>query len=102
MRKFKAILAVTVFCSAVSWVVAAESVLVTGVDAVVHNSVVTFQEVDLSVAPFAEDLRRRYQGKPEAYQEKVTEILNDNLQQMISQQVILHEYERAGYKIPES
>ena len=102
MRMFKAILAVTIFCSAASWVVAAEPLLITGVDAVVHNSVVTYQEVDLSVAPFVQDLQRRYQGKPEAYQEKLTEILNDNLQQMISQQIILHEYERAGYKIPDS
>jgi len=101
MRIFKAFLGAAILCSSVSWA-KAESELITGVHAVVHNSVVTYQEVELSVTPYVEGLRAKYRGQPDAYNQRLTEILNDSLQDMINMQVVLHEYERAGYKIPES
>jgi parvulin-like peptidyl-prolyl isomerase len=101
MRTFKIILAGVILYSFANQV-QAEPQLVTGVDAVVHDSIITYQEVEFSTAPVLGELRRRYSTQPDMYRQKLTEVLNDNLQQMINQQLILHEYERAGYKIPDS
>jgi peptidyl-prolyl cis-trans isomerase SurA len=76
--------------------------LVTGIEAVVHDSIITYQEVEFITAPVADELRRKYQGQPEVYQQKLAGALHENLQFLMNQQLILREFERAGYKIPES
>jgi peptidyl-prolyl cis-trans isomerase SurA len=75
---------------------------VNGIKSVVHDSVVTFRDVESLTAPVADVLRRQYRGQPDAYQKKITEALNDNLEQLIERQLILHDFVAAGYAIPES
>ena len=70
----------------------AEAQLVNGVDAVVHDSVVTFSEVEVMTLPAEDVLERRYRDQPEVFQKKLTDARNDNLEQLMERQLILHDF----------
>lgn len=82
--------------------VEAEAVLVNGVEAVVHDSIVTVQEIQDMTEPYVDDLRRQYGDRPDLLEQKVSEAAKQNLDQLIERQVILHEFDTAGYNLPES
>jgi peptidyl-prolyl cis-trans isomerase SurA len=70
----------------------AEAVLVNGVQAVVHDSVVTFGEVQTLTLPAEQMLVREYRGQEEMFQKKLSDARNDSLQQLIERQLILHDF----------
>ena len=76
--------------------------LADGIKAIVHDSVITYQEVEAYTAPFAEQLRRQYRTQPEVYAKKLAETLNDSLEQLLQRQLILHDYKAGGYSMPEA
>jgi peptidyl-prolyl cis-trans isomerase SurA len=75
---------------------------INGIKAVVHDSVVTFHQVDVQTAPAADVLLREYRTEPEVYRKKIAEALDTSLEQLIDRQLILHEFETAGYNLPDS
>jgi len=75
--------------------------LVNGIQAIVHDAVVTKQEVELYTAPAAEVLLRRYRTQPEVYARKLTEALNENLEELLKRQLILRDFKTGGYNLPE-
>ena len=76
--------------------------LVNGIDAIVHDSIITMEEVQDLTEPYAEDLRRQYADHPDILGQKIADAYKDNLQQLMERQLILHEFETAGYNLPES
>lgn len=70
----------------------AEPELVNGVRAVVHDSVVTHAEVLLMTLPAEEVLAREYRGQPELFQKKVADARDENLEQLIERQLVLHDF----------
>jgi parvulin-like peptidyl-prolyl isomerase len=80
----------------------AEADLVNGIRAVVHDSIVTLDEVDQMTEPYVEDLRRQYGDRSDIVGPKVDEAAKQNMEQLIERQLILHEFDTAGYKLPES
>jgi peptidyl-prolyl cis-trans isomerase SurA len=99
MKTLRAILTVVVACSGG---LALQAQVVDGIKAVVHDSVITFQEVDIYTASAADVLGRQYRNDPETYQKKLTEALNENLDQLVERQLILRDFAAAGYNVPES
>ena len=75
--------------------------LVNAIKAVVHDAVVTQEEVEAYTAPVEETLRQRYRNQPEAYQRELLKALNENLEERLRRQLILHEFKAGGYNIPE-
>ena len=75
--------------------------LVDGIKAVVNSGVVTFAEVEEFAAPAAQALRREYAGEPNLFQQKLGDALNDGLEQLIERQLILHDFDVEGYKLPD-
>ena len=73
-----------------------------GIKAIVHDSVVTVQEVQASTAPLVDDLRRQYRNQPDAYEKKLAEVMKENLEILLDRQLILHDFKTAGYNLPES
>jgi len=73
-----------------------------GIRAVVHDSVITADEVELSIALAAERLSQQYASRPELFQTKITELRAAKLEALLDQQLILHEFKTAGYSLPES
>ena len=76
--------------------------LVNGVKAVVHKSVITYGEVESDVLMLADEYKRQYGRQPGVYEEKINAALKDSLNRAIEQQLMLHDFETAGYNLPES
>jgi peptidyl-prolyl cis-trans isomerase SurA len=91
MRKFCAML-VGVAALALALQVRGEALLVDGVQAVVHDSIVTYMEVLNMSLPAEQVLARTYRGQFDMYQKKAVEARNDSLEQLIERQLILHDF----------
>jgi parvulin-like peptidyl-prolyl isomerase len=103
MRILCAILTVAVVIGLGSKARAAQPELADGIDAIVHDTIITFQTVDNATTPIADELRRQYYGQPEVYDKKLTEALKENLDRLMENKLILHEFDTAGkYNLPES
>ncbi len=76
--------------------------LVDGVKAVVNSGVITFAEVEDFAAPAAQALRREYADQPNVYQQKLGDALNDGLEQLVERQLILHDFDTEGYRLPDT
>jgi parvulin-like peptidyl-prolyl isomerase len=73
-----------------------------GIRAVVHDSVITYQDVDILNAQTANELRRQYAGQPEQLARKAAEVQTNNVEQLLAKQLILKEFKTAGYTLPDS
>jgi len=77
--------------------------LVDGVLAVINDTVITRQQVEAFVAPAIESLQRENAGQPDAVlQQKLTGVINDGLEQLVERQLILHDFDTEGYRMPDS
>jgi parvulin-like peptidyl-prolyl isomerase len=91
MRIFCVMLTVgAVLCTA--WRVPAEEQPVNGIQAVVHDSVVTLSEVQVLTLPAMEMLFRQYRDQRLVLQKKVLDAQNESLEQLIERQLILHDF----------
>jgi len=80
----------------------AEAELVNGIDAIVHDSLITFQEVDDASGRAAMQVRQEYGNQPEVLRKKLADVYKENLEELQQRQLILHEFQTAGYNLPES
>lgn len=76
--------------------------LVDGIQAVVHDSIITYQDVQEYTRPLVDQLRQQYSNDPKEFQAKVYKAWNDNLERLVENQLILHDFKTAGYNLPES
>ena len=91
MRAICAILIVGAVIGSVPQV-RAEPELVDGVQAVVHDSVVTLSDVQIMSLPAEKVLFDRYRAQPEMYLKKLSDARNDSLGQLIERQLILRDF----------
>lgn len=80
----------------------AEAELVNGIQAVVHDSIITVQEIQDMTEPYVDNLRLQYPDRPDLVEQKAEDQAKQNLEQLVERQLILHEFETAGYNLPES
>ena len=73
-----------------------------GISAVVHDAVITFDEVEFATEQTAEALGRQFRTQPDLFQKRMSEARSDNLDKLLSRQLILHDFKTAGYSLPES
>ncbi len=94
------------FCAAVLLLAAglspAQAGLVNAIQAVVHDTVITRQDVEEMTLPAVKELERQYRGRNDIINKKLAEAERDNLEQLAQRQLILHEFQTAGYSLPES
>jgi parvulin-like peptidyl-prolyl isomerase len=72
-----------------------------GIKAVVNDKVITYAEVEDYARDAANALRQQYATQPVVFQQKLNELLNDALDQLVERQLILHNFE-TDYKMPDS
>jgi parvulin-like peptidyl-prolyl isomerase len=78
----------------------AQAELANGIMAVVHDSVITYGEVDARTdVPF---LVRKYGDQPEVFQKELDKLRKENLDLLMNRQLVLHEFNTAGYSLPDS
>ncbi len=78
-----------------------EADLADAIEAIVHDSVISYQDVEAWTAQAADVLRRQYGNRPEEFQKKLADAQKDGLEQLLARQLILHEFKTA-YNVPES
>ena len=66
--------------------------LVTGIEAIVDESLITHEEVEAMTAPAAELLFRQYRNEPDLLQKKLSDARNDSRDQLLSRQLILRDF----------
>src|ERR1044071_8392808 len=86
MKFLRGILAAMVVLSGVR----ARADLVDGVSAIVHDSIITLQEVEDATMDVARELQPKYRGQPAEFQKRLYEAQKDNLDQLVERQLILH------------
>jgi peptidyl-prolyl cis-trans isomerase SurA len=104
MKKLCALAAAAVFAGAAPQLRAdaAGGHFLNGIVAIVHDSVITWDDVDLLNKQTLEPLQRQYRDRPELFEQKREQVTQDNLKKLVEQQLILHEFQTAGYNLPES
>src|SRR5712671_2435213 len=80
----------------------ARAELANGIKAIVNDTVITYQQVEMKAAEATDLLRRQYSGRPEMFEKKMIETLNDALKQLVERQLILTDFKTAGYNLPEN
>jgi peptidyl-prolyl cis-trans isomerase SurA len=70
-----------------------------GIRAVVHDSVITSDEVDVPMLELAET---RFRGRPDLFEKQANDLRAAQLDKLVNNQLILHEFKTAGYNLPES
>ena len=80
----------------------AHGALVNGVAVIVNDKVITYQDIEIFVAPEMDLLERQYFTQPETLEKKKLTLRTDGLEQLVERQLILYEFKTAGYMLPES
>jgi peptidyl-prolyl cis-trans isomerase SurA len=73
---------------------------INGIKAVVHDSSVTHWEVGERMIPAITQLRSQYAAQPDVLRKKLEEAERDNLDHLVENQLILHEFK--GFNVPET
>lgn len=73
-----------------------------GIAVIVNDSIITYFDVHSSVAPAVEVLERQYRDQPAELDKKLKSLLRDRVKDLVEQKLILAEFSRAGYNLPES
>ena len=81
---------------------AAEPVLINGIVAMVNDKVITREDIEAAVVQDEELLMRQYGRNPQVLRQKREDLRRDQLELLVENVLILHEFETAGFKIPES
>jgi parvulin-like peptidyl-prolyl isomerase len=81
---------------------AAEPQVLNGLMVIVDNEVITMKDVMQSVAPAVEVLMRTYGNQPDVLRQKIQEARRDALELLVERKLILHEFERSGFNLPET
>lgn len=93
---------IAIFAAVICFALPSRAELADGIQAVVHDTAVTYGQVKDFTAPAVEALRQQYADQQDVFQQKLTETFKDSLEQLIERQLILHDFDTEGYKLPES
>jgi peptidyl-prolyl cis-trans isomerase SurA len=104
MKKFFIILILAVLLgqSAAVPAPASDARVVDAIKAIVNDKVITYAEVEDYARDAATALQQQYGSQPEVFQQKLNQLLNDALNQLVENQLILHSFDTEGYKLPDS
>jgi hypothetical protein len=70
--------------------------------AIVHDTVITYGDVLKLTDPMSEGLENQYFDQPQLLKQRLVEVRTEGLNILIERKLILHDFETAGYNIPES
>jgi peptidyl-prolyl cis-trans isomerase SurA len=76
--------------------------LLNGVAVLVNDAVITIKDIQLALRDDIELLERQFAGRPQQFMQKAAELERAKIEELIENQLVLQEFKRAGYVIPES
>lgn len=68
-----------------------------GIMAIVADQAITYQQVYDYANTAISGLRSQYADQPDTYQQKLSQVIQDSLEQLIERQLILHSFQNDGY-----
>ena len=80
----------------------AQPKLANAIDVIVNVAIVTRYQVYAGAEDLIGQLSRQYRNQPEVLKQKLDALENDSRQRLVENELILHEFETAGYSLPES
>lgn len=81
---------------------AATPTVVNGIAVIVGDAVITYKDLEMAIDDDLDFLERRYAGQPQVFAQKANEIRKTKLEELVENQLVLQDYKRAGYSVPES
>ena len=81
---------------------AANSDLANGVMVIVNDSIITYKDVVQYVGPSVDLLIKQYASQPSVLEQRIQDAQRDGVEQLVERKLILHEFSKAGYNLPES
>ncbi len=79
-----------------------QAALVNGINAIVNDTVITYDQVERGIALIADGLVRQYRNQPQILEERLKKLRADQIEELVERQLILNEFKTAGYKLPET
>lgn len=76
--------------------------LVNGIAVIVGDAVITYKDIQIALDKDLDLLERRYGSNPTLFNQKAAELEKAKLEEMVENQLVLQEFKRAGYVLPES
>ena len=76
--------------------------LVNGVNVVVNDSVITYDQVESSIIPMVETLANQYRSDRPLFEQKLQQMRSEKIEDLVERKLILAEFKTAGYMLPES
>lgn len=95
-------IALALACFVVSTTAATSPNLVNGIAVIVGEAVITYKDIQIALNDDLEFLERRYAGQPQVLAQKAAELERAKLEEMVENQLILQEFKKAGYVVPDS
>lgn len=76
--------------------------LANGIAAIVNEKIITIKDLNLILRDEIEFLQRRYATQPKVLEERINQLREERLEELIEHQLVLHEFETLGRPLPES
>jgi len=80
----------------------AEPQLINGVAVIVNEAVITYQDVEMMIAPMKDRLAQQFDNQPAVFRQRLADLRSDGMDQLVERQLILHDFKTTGYNLPES
>lgn len=80
----------------------AAPILANAVLARVNEAIITKKDLENRLAPDASFLQSQYAANPETFTQKLRELQEKYLDELVEEQLILHEFKTAGFVLPET
>jgi peptidyl-prolyl cis-trans isomerase SurA len=96
-----------IFCAALVLMIAGACLpvradLADGINAIVNDRIITYQEVDDKIAPAIAVLRNEYSEQPDVFGQKLNDARRDGLETLIENELILNEFATKYNQLPDS
>jgi parvulin-like peptidyl-prolyl isomerase len=85
-----------------SWAITARADLADAIQAIVHDSVITYLEINALTEQTADLLVNRYRDQPDVLQKELNKTRMENIERQVQNQLILHDFKTQGYNLPDS
>jgi peptidyl-prolyl cis-trans isomerase SurA len=76
--------------------------LANGIKAIVSDSIITYQQVEMFTMQGEQFLRDRYGTQSPEYKKGLQSLLNTSLETLVQRKLILHDFKSSGFNVPET
>jgi peptidyl-prolyl cis-trans isomerase SurA len=80
----------------------ADQLVTDGIRVIVNDAIITELDVQTLAASPRDLLLRQYRNQPDVFQQRMSQVYEDAVDQLVERQLILAEFKSAGFQFPES